>query len=79
MRPFGIATATEMSADLYSFTPSSLHEALAAGTCFSATAQALMTKSLTDSLKAPLPSFGAPALTSSRTFSRRSISQSTVR
>ena len=50
IRPPGMATATEMSTRSYMTVPSSLQEALAAGTFFKVMAAALMMKSLTESL-----------------------------
>ena len=53
----------------------------ASGTFFSASAQALMTKSFTESFHAGLPSssMGASALMALRASSNRSMKQSTVR
>ena len=71
--PPSIATATPMSECRSRRMRSSAHTALAAGTRCSAAAQALMTRSLTESLNAGLPSrsFGAAAFASSRSASSR--------
>ncbi len=74
--PSGMATATEMSTSSYWRIASSLQEALTPGWRRSATAQALMTRSLTESLKAPGPSFGDWALRSPRSLSSASSSMS---
>ena len=50
IRPNGKATATPMSECLWRSIADSVHDTLASGTFCSATAMALMTKSLTDSL-----------------------------
>ena len=78
-RPPSTATATPTSAYLWRSVPASVHVTLAAGTCASASAMALMTKSLTESLKARGPSLGAAAFMRSRARSSSSRRQSTVR
>ena len=79
--PPSIATAMPMSEWRKRRIRSSAHTALAAGTRWSASAQALMTKSLSESRNAGLPSacFAAAALASSRTSMRRSIVTSALR
>ncbi len=79
--PPSIATATPTSAFLKRRIRSSAQTALAAGTRVSARPIALMTKSLTESLKAGLPSLSLPAepFSVSRSFISASSSQSTVR
>ena len=81
IRPPGIATATPMSACLCFSMAASVQVTLASGMRWSASASALMTKSLTESFQAGLPSlsFGAEALISSRAASSLSMSQSTER
>src|SRR5216684_1635797 len=73
IRPPSIATATPMSLCLKRRMRSSAQIALAAGTRCSAAAQALISRSLTESLKS------AAALTSSRSSSSRPMSTSAVR
>ncbi len=58
--------------------PSSVQLAFTVGTRRSVAAAALMTRSLTDSLKAPGPSFGDFAFSSARSLSSASISMSIV-
>ena len=81
MSPPGIDTATPMSACLCFSIAFSVQDTLASGTRLRASASALMMKSLTDSLKAGLPSspFDAEALTCSRNARRASSSQSADR
>ena len=74
IRPVGVATATEMSAFSYWRIASSVQAALAAGTFFSASAVARMTKSLTDSLYSSDRPFS-----SARVFRSWSIWRSMVR
>ena len=73
--PPSSATATPMSECVKRRMRSSAHTALAAGTRCSAAAQALMMKSLSESLNAGSPSlsFGAAALASSRIAISRPI------
>ncbi len=79
--PPSIATATPTSEWRKRKVRSSAQTEFAAGTRCSASASALMTKSLTESLKAGLPSlsFVAPALTCSRRESSASSSTSRER
>ena len=81
MSPSGMATATPTSACLCSTRAVEVQEAFAIGTSRSASAIALMMKSLTESLKVGTSPFsvfftGADALISARSFIRASISQS---
>jgi hypothetical protein len=75
MRPVGVETATETSTSSNWRMASSVHMALTFGKRRSVVATALMTKSLTESLKAPC-SFGDFALRSARSLSSASISKS---
>src|SRR5450759_3486922 len=77
----GIATATPTSECMCFNIPASVQLTFVSGTCCKASASALMTKSLTESLYAGLLSvpFGATALISSRATSSLSILQSIVR
>jgi hypothetical protein len=79
--PPSSATATPISECRKRRMRSSAHIALAAGTRRSAAAQALMTKSLTDSLKPGLPSasLGAAAFACSRSVMTAPISTSALR
>jgi hypothetical protein len=82
--PPGMETATPTSACLCWTIAASVHDTLAVGTSRSASAIALMTISLTETLKAgtsPLSVFftGAAALISPRSLRSASISQSSVR
>ena len=70
--PSGIDTATEMSTSSYWMIASSVQVALTLGNFRSVAAAALITRSLTESLKAPGPSFGARAFRSARSFSSAS-------
>lgn len=73
--PFSVATATEMSAWLYTRTKSSIHAELAMGTSTHAFAAALMMKSFTEIFA----SFSTPSFTVARSLTSSSSPQSIVR
>ena len=76
MRPFGIDTATEMSARLKVTSSLPVNWTLHSGTSISAAASALIIRSLTESLT---PRGSSVALSSPRSLSSASSRMSTVR
>ena len=76
MRPVGVDTATEMSARLKVTSSVAVYMTLHLGSSISATASALIMKSLTESLT---PRVSRLALSSARSFKSASSWMSTVR